>query len=201
MSNKNHASSQGLVATANLATVYQREIFFQVDPATLDYMDWSELQEMQPSGTHVDLRPEIFLSYLPDLEAEIFFLVFLKKKNQKDIAQLLGLSQPTISYRYRRVLTKLNYLMTLTALNVRGMIDKLLFLKERERDILQDLFFYCNQEMVGKRHGCRQSSVKWIFVKTMRRIQDMERKDPETWSNHYGLLLLLERHLGTRILH
>jgi len=73
------------------------------------------------------------------------------------------------------------------------------FLKEKEVDVLFDLVFYTNQELVGKRHSVRQSSVKWIFAKTKRRLMAMEREDPDTWGNHYGLLVLLERNLNTRV--
>ena len=198
---KKHASSQGIVATDNLETIYQREIFFQVDPASLDYLDAAEMAALQPSSLHIDLELNQFMAYLPELEREIFFMVYHRKKNQKDIAKLLGLSQPTISYRYRRVIEKLAYLMTLLAVNSRTLIDEISTLKPHEKDILHDLFFYTNQEMVGKKYGVRQSSVKWIFVKTKRRMTELEKEDPDKWCNHLGLLLLLERNMSVRILH
>lgn len=196
---KGFFAKQGMVATANLDTIYQREIFFAVDPATLDGLNLQDLQEMAPSGTTVDLDWEGFLPYLPELEQEIFFLVFVKKKGQKDIAKLLSLSQPTISYRYRRVLVKLSYLMVLLVVDVRATLVSIPFLKPKEVEVLFDLMFYTNQELVGKRHGVRQSSVKWIFMKTKRRLATMEREDPDQWGNQYGLLVLLERNLGSRV--
>jgi len=201
MSTKRIAATQGIVASENLGTVYQREIFFQVDPADLDWMDHTELADLFPSGMYLDFDPEEFLQYLPPLEAEIFWLAYSRKKNQKDIAKLLELSQPTVSYRYRRTLVKLSYLMILITIDPRPLINQIPFLKERERNILFDLLFYTNQEMVGKKYGIRQSSVKWIFVKTKRRLGAMERKEPEKWANHLGLLLLLEKNLNIRVLH
>lgn len=200
MNGKRYAAGQGIVANANLSTIYQREIFFQVDPATLDVLDRDELQEQQPSSSYLDFDPTKFLTLLPELEAEIFWLIYFKKKNQADIARLLGLSQPTISYRYRRVLTKLSYLITIDATDLKEMIEELVFLKEGEKSILYDLFYYTNQEMVGKKHGVRQSSVKWIFVKTKRRLETMEREDSK-WRNHLGVMIYLERNLGLRVLH
>lgn len=198
---KRFYAGQGVVATDNLDTIYQREIFFQVDPMTLDGLNFSELKEMIPSGTLVEIDWGTLLPYLPELEQEIFFLVFLKQKGQKDIAKLLGLSQPTISYRYRRVLAKLSYLIVLVTVDARELIGALSFLKDKEKDVLHDLLFYTNQELVGKKHGVRQSSVKWIFTKTKRRLAGMERQDPDTWGRHYGLLLLLDRNLCTRVLY
>lgn len=198
---KKHFANKGLVATDNLSTIYQREIFFQVDPAKLDYLDQSVLEEAFPSGTYTDLDVKKYMQFLPELEQEIFYLVFVKQKNQKDIARLLHLSQPTISYRYRRVINKLAYIMILVVVDVRSMVEDLAFLKEVEKNILFDLLFYTHQEMVGRKWGVRQSTVKWVFVKTRRKLEEMERKDPDTWSNHFGLILLLERFLGVRVMH
>lgn len=197
---KSHSAGQGQIATANLGTVFQREIFFQVDPATLDYLDAQEIQDLMPRGMYLEFDPVPFLAYLPELEAEIFYLLYSCKKNQKDVARLLGLSQPTVSYRFRRILDKLNYLMVLIPLDLKKMLDDFYFLSPDERAILHDLFFYTNQEMVGRKHQVRQSSVKWIFVKTKDRLSLLEKQDPEKWSHHFGALVLLERNLCSRIL-
>lgn len=197
---KRYSAAQGIVATDSLDTAYQRCIFFQVDPATLDYINAADLKDSIPHGQYVEFDPEPFLKFLPPMEAEIFWLLYFRKKNQKDVAQLLDLSQPTVSYRYRRTLDKLNYLMTLTAIPVREMLEQLEFLKPKEREILHDLFFYVNQEMVGKKHGVRQSSVKWIFVKTKNSLDKLERESPDKYFHHLGLVLLLERNLGIRVL-
>jgi len=198
---KRHFASRGVVATDNIATIYQREIFFQVDPMKLDYLDPKDVQDIFPSGSYIDVEPQQYLQYLPELEQEIFFLVFTKQKNQKDIAKLLHLSQPTISYRYRRVIAKLAYIMILVAVDAKELVNSLPFLKEQEKNILIDLLFYTHQEMVGRKWGVRQSTVKWVFVKTRRKLGDMERADPEVWANHLGLILLLERFLGVRVMH
>jgi len=198
---KRHFASRGVVATDNIATIYQREIFFQVDPMKLDYLDPKDVQDIFPSGSYIDVEPQQYLQYLPELEQEIFFLVFTKQKNQKDIAKLLDLSQPTISYRYRRVIAKLAYIMILVAVDAKELVNALPFLKEQEKNILIDLLFYTHQEMVGRKWGVRQSTVKWVFVKTRRKLGDMEREDPEKWANHLGLILLLERFLGVRVMH
>lgn len=197
---KLHANP-GVVAQRNLGTIYQREIFFQVDPATLDYIDHADMMEEFPSGFFVDFQPEQYLHYLPELEREIFYMVYTKQKNQKDIAKLLFLSQPTVSYRYRRALEKLRYLVTLQSSHLDRELARLEFLNDKEKSILKDLFFSTNQELVGRKFEVRQSTVKWIFVKTKRRVGERERKDPDLWYATYALLLLLERNLATRVLH
>jgi len=198
---KRFAAGRGVVATANLGTIFQREIFFQVDPMDLDYLDHAEVQELLPSGLAVEFNPDDYLPYLPELEAEIFWMIFTKQMAQKNIALLLKLSQPTISYRYRRVLVKLAYLMVLRLIKVELMVQDLGFLREQEQKILIDLFYYTNQEKVGKKHEVKQSSVKWVLVKTKRLLAEMELNDPESWSRYYGAILLLERNLSTRVIY
>lgn len=199
---KRHAAAQGIVASENLGTVFQREIFFPVDPAVLDYLDGDEVKESWavPSfPLDLDLKP--FLKYLPELEAEIFWLIYEKHKHQKDIAKLLGISQPTVSYRYRRTIVKLRYLMTISDLPLRELINDLPFLKEKEREILFDLFFYLNQELVGNKYEVRQSSVKWVFTKTKKQLEVLESRDPGRWYKHYATLLLLDHFFLIRVLH
>lgn len=197
---KAHSLGNGQIATANLATVYQREIFFQVDPATLDYMDAQDVRDAMPRGFYLELDPEPFLKFLPSLEAEVFYLLYTCQKNQKDVAKLLGLSQPTVSYRYRRILDKFEYLMILAPIDLRQRVSELSFLTENEQSILYDLFYYTNQEMVGRKYGVHQSSVKWIFVKTKDKLSVLEKQDPDKWFHHLGLILLLNKNLGTRVM-
>lgn len=196
---KAQAGAQGIVASESLNTIFQREIFFQVDPMTLDYLDGDEVAEQFPSGFHVDMKTEDFLQFLPELEQEIFYLLYDKAKHQKDVAKLLSLSQPTVSYRYRRVLMKLAYIMILTAVDPDSLLLELEFLSDRDRNVIRDLLFFTNQEKVGQKHDMRQSSVKWIFMKAKRQMESLEREDPDKWQRYYGLFVLLERNLGARI--
>jgi len=198
---KQHAAGQGIVASENLDTVYQREIFFPVDPATLDYLDAQDIADAHPSGFYLDMEVKPLMKFLPELEAEIFWLIYEKKKHQKDIAVLLGISQPTVSYRYRRTIIKLRYLMTIADIPLRAVLGELYFLKEKEKDILFDLFYWLNQEMVGKKHDVRQSTVKWIFTKTKNKLADLEPKDPDKWYKQLGLILLLDHNFNIRVVH
>lgn len=197
---KKHAASQGIVASERLDTVFQREIFFPVDPATLDWMDAEEVANLHPSTFYVEFDVAEFLEFLPELEAEIFWLIASKRKHQKDIAALLGLSQPTVSYRYRRVLVKLRYLMTIQSIPLKKLLKDLDFLKDYEKDVLYDLFYFLNQEKVGEKHEVRQSSVKWVFIKTLRKLEELEAGDPQRWFNHLGVFYLLDNNFQIRIM-
>jgi predicted XRE-type DNA-binding protein len=191
----------GIVSSDRISTIFQREIFFPVDPITLDWIDGQELKELFPSGMNVAFDVEQYLDYLPPLEQEIVFLLYVRRKNQKDAAALLKVSQPTVSYRYRRALKKLSYLAILTSVDTRTLTDEIPFRRPEDREVFRDLLFYTNQGLVGKKHNIRQTSVKWIFTKVKRQVADLEIEDPHRWWKHYALLMLLERNLGSRIQH
>jgi len=156
---------------------------------------WEEIGASEP--VTIDLTK--VLELLPELEAEVLWLLFEKKKSQKDIAELLEVPPSTISYRSRRAMQKLEYLVQLTSINVVQMVACYDFLTLKEKAILVTLFYTANQDLTGRRHGCRQSTTKWIFTKTRRKIEILERNDPTMWFNHFGLLLLLEQNLGIRV--
>jgi len=175
------------------------QLFIPVDSRSFDWSQAIAWNEVQASGKGVEIDPETFLSYLPELEQEIFFLVFVRGKRQTDVAELLGVSQPTVSYRSSRILDKLAYLLVLMSVDVKSLVADLDFLKLREQEILMDLLELVNQEMTGRRHGVGQSSVKWIFLKTLRRLRKRELKDPEKWYKHFALIKLLDQNLTLRI--
>lgn len=177
-----------------------RMIFYPTPTEILGSLDSRVVEELysSPLGVEVDLEP--CLEYLPEMEAEVIFFLVTKGKSQKEISKLLKVPQPTISYRYRRALNKISYILMLKELDLRRIIDALDFLRPGEKDILFDLFWYTNQERVGQRHRVRQSSVKWIFSKTYRRVKERERKDPEKWYLAYTAMRLLDRFIGIRII-
>lgn len=176
-----------------------RQVFFPLTPEILEMIDEKGTMGMYSAPFMVDLDMEKYLPLLPELEAEVVFLLYVMKKTQKDVAKLLETSQPTVSYRYRRAVDKLSYLMVMSSVDLESVVMSIPQIKDREKSILKELFFTANQELVGSRFGVRQSSVKWIFTKSKRYVAQLEEKDPEKWSKHYGLLLLLERNLRKRI--
>lgn len=198
---KAHSAGQGIVASEDVSSVFKREIFFTVDPATLDYLDAEKVKDQNPTSAFIEFEPAQFLEFLPEIEAEIFYLLFVKRKNQKDVAKLLDVSQPTISYRFRRTLVKLSYIMVVQSIEVRDLLKEIYFLSEKDREILLNLIYCVNQEIVGRRMGLRQSSVKWVFMKTLKRLRELEKEQPERWSRHLALTLLLSRNLGIRVIH
>lgn len=196
---RDKAAERGVIV-ADALEYTGRQAFIRVDPEILENVDARSLQDALPSAVYIEFDPTEYLQYLPELEAEIFWMLWRCGKTQKDVADLVDLSQPTVSYRYRRATEKISYLVTLTALDVRALVDSLEFLRQDERNILHDLFFFTNQQKVGNVHGVAQSSVKWILLKTRSKLEELERQDPEKYFNQLGLIYYLFRHLGLRVL-
>lgn len=176
-----------------------RQVFFPLTAEVLEMIDERGTDGMYSAPFMVGVEVEQYLPLLPELEAEVVFLLYSRKKTQKDVAKLLLTSQPTVSYRYHRAVDKLSYLMVMSSVDLELVVRGIPNLKDKEREILSALFYTANQELVGSKFGVRQSSVKWIFMKSKRYISQLEMKEPGKWSRHYGLLLLLEKNLRKRI--
>lgn len=176
-----------------------RQIFFPLTSEILEQIDTKGTEGLYSSPFMVDLDVEQYLPLLPELEAEVVFMLYVKKKTQKDVAVLLGTSQPTVSYRYRRAVDKLSYLMVMSSVDLDSVVSTIPKISGKEQSIIRDLFYTANQELVGVKFGVRQSSVKWIFMKAKRYVEQLELKEPGKWERHYGLLVLLEKNLRKRI--
>lgn len=197
---KDYGRSQGVVSGgAPVPGGYDRQIFFPLTPEIIEFIEEHGIDNLYAQSIGVDVDIEKYLPLLPDVEAEIFFMIHIKQKMQKDVAQLLGMPQSTVSYRYRRAMDKLQYLLVLAPVPLKDLIGTIPGLNEKERTVLEKLFYKANQEMVGSELGVRQSSVKWIFTKAKRYIAEKERPEPEGWFRQYALFLLLERNLRKRI--
>lgn len=137
------------------ATISHR-IFSSVegDVTTVDYKEqWDAIA----SARLIDLDVEPYLQLLPELDAEIIYLLHEKKKNQKEISEILGLSQSTASYRLRRAMEKLEYLVILSSVPYAKIVSGMTFLREKEREVLVDLLRCANQDLVSKNNGVRQA--------------------------------------------
>lgn len=201
---KDYGRVQGIVSGGGKVTGhFDRQIFFPLTQEHLDAIEEHGTDGLYSTGAglelYVDIDLDRYLGMLPELEGEIFFMLHKKRKAQKDVAKLLGLSQPTISYRYKRAMDKLSYLLLLASVNLRELIATIPQLNDKEKLVLGELFFLANQEMVGVKFGVRQSSVKWIFTKAKRYVGERELKEPELWHRQYSLFLLLEANLRKRI--
>jgi len=82
-------------------------------------IDESDLQNIIISQLNLDcdkLSDDFLnkcLTRLPDFEADILYLYFVKNKKQKDIAHIFGCTQAAISYRIKKSLKRIEFLLSI----------------------------------------------------------------------------------------
>lgn len=120
------------------------------------------------------MSPEDLTARLPALERDILHLHQTLRKTQIDIAKILGISQPTVNYHYKRAKERLDFLRLLpvvTSEEVRVVLGKL---GAREHDIeAMALYVETNsQSEVARRMGTSQGAVRhWIHRAIVSHLQ------------------------------
>jgi predicted DNA-binding protein (UPF0251 family) len=108
------------------------------------------------------------------LERDILWMHMELRKSQTDIAKILGVSQPTVNYRYKRARARLDFLEKLpvvTAEEVRHVLERL---GAREQDI-EAMVFYVqtnSQSEVARRMDTSQGAVRhWVHRALVNHLQ------------------------------
>lgn len=121
------------------------------------------------------------LNRLPAMERDILHLHQTLRKPQTEIAKILGVSQPTVNYRYKRARARLEFLNQLPKVTSEEVRQVLQALKVRERDIeAMVLYIETNsQSEVARRMGASQGAVRyWVLrVLTEHLHKDMREDD------------------------
>lgn len=199
MSIKTFKRQQGIVANTNLESISSRQFFFQADPSVMEAINSTEAQDFFSGGDFFEFDPTHLLKFLPDEEAEIVYLIYIKNKNQIDVGSILDLTQPTISSKYNRALLKLRYLSLIHSINLRQLLSRLPGISPDELEILYNLFFTANQEFTAKKFFIVQSRVRYIFKKYMELILELEIDEPLKYANLVGIFYFLRRFMRLRI--
>lgn len=116
------------------------------------------------------------LQRLPPLERDIFRLHQELRKPQTEIAKILGCSQPTVNYRYKRAKERLDFLEKLPSVTPDEIRKVLRTLETREQDIEAMLLYVetTSQSEVARRMETSQGAVRyWV----LRVLNDHLRKD------------------------
>lgn len=156
-------------------------------------------QTIWPSSSGVSVNLEGFYPLLPELEAEILYLMVDCGKIQKDVAELLQISQPSVSYRYRRALEKIGYLACLKLIDLDKFVDEVPKLRDKERQTLKQFCLVLNQEAVAYDQKIRQSSVKWIISKSIRYLTEAFVLNQGKWYPWFIFIKLVEKNMRVRV--
>jgi DNA-directed RNA polymerase specialized sigma24 family protein len=123
---------------------------------------------------------EDHLQRLPSLERDILRLHQELRKPQTEIARILGCSQPTVNYRYKRVRARLEFLEKLPSVTPDEIRQVLRTLGAREQDIEAMILYVetTSQSEVARRMKTSQGAVRyWVLRVLTDHLQKDMRED------------------------
>lgn len=120
------------------------------------------------------------LDRLPAMEQDILQLHQNLRKPQTEIAKILGVSQPTVNYRYKRARARLEFLEQLPKVTSDEIRQVLQTLQVRDRDI-EAMVLYVetnSQSEVARRMNASQGAVRyWVLRVLTEHLQKDMRED------------------------
>jgi len=120
------------------------------------------------------------MAKLPDLEADFVYLYFEANKKQSDIAEIFGCTQAAVSYRLKKAVKRIQFLLSLPQVTEAEMIQDLKkIMSITDVDILMGMYHTTCQSWVAENLGLSQGLVRHRFFKSIKALQRNEKyKDP-----------------------
>ena len=118
---------------------------------------------------------------LPLMERDILRLHMDLRKSQTEVAKILGVSQPTVNYRYKRARERLDFMNMLPQVSSEEIRDVLMTLGARDKDIeAMALYVETNsQSEVARKMGTSQGAVRhWIHRALVNHLQNDMSENP-----------------------
>jgi len=112
------------------------------------------------------------LPALPPREADFIDLYYFKRLKQTDIAQIFGVSQPTVCYRLQRATARIQFLLQMPDVDEETLRQDLEDLLPDPLDVMIMLLMKettCQSE-VAKRLGVSQGLVRHRFIRSLGRM-------------------------------
>lgn len=118
-------------------------------------------------------RVKNILDQLPPREADFIELYFFHKRKQTDIAQIFGVSQPTVCYRLQRATLRVKFLLSLPDVTIAELQEVLAgFLQDPlDVEIMMLMFETTCQSEVAKRLDVSQGLVRHRFIRSIEKMQ------------------------------
>jgi predicted transcriptional regulator len=108
-------------------------------------------------------RIYVMLPRIPDQEADMLELYFFRNKTQMEIAKIFGVTQAAVSYRIKRSLQRLRFLMDMPILTREQIAHDMQFFSDFEIAVLQEMYDCTCQSSVSERLGKSQNKVRYHF--------------------------------------
>ncbi len=137
-----------------------------------------------------DLEP--YLEMLPKKEYDLIIMYYVLKKEQKQIAKILRLTQGGVSHRISRAKARLKFLVRVPKFTEDELFEELepLF-EELDLTILWGLYETTCQSVVAKKVKMTQSRIRHRFMKNLEVLENF--KDHETYSRYYEAFKLISK--------
>lgn len=110
---------------------------------------------------------------LPPREKDIVRLYYEKGKDQRDIGVILNITQGDVSYRLKRAIKRIKFMLKLPNLEEESMRLKLLGLLPNEQyvSIMIGIYKTSSQSAVAKEIGLSQGKIRYRFLRGLEIIQ------------------------------
>jgi len=169
------------------------EGMFSNEDGIHNFPTYSEVLD-EDSQEKLDSIREV-LEELPPREADFIDLYFFKKVTQLGIADLFGVSQPTVCYRLAKAAKRLSYIINTPNYPISSVEEDLRGVLTDELDInimLLMLQKTCQSE-VARELNVSQGLVRYRFMRNLKQIKNFKDLDKtiqclEHVSNHFNIL-------------
>lgn len=131
------------------------------------------------SSLHFETQVKPLLDRIPEREADLIDLYFIKKKRQADIAEIFDVTQAAISYRLDRGLQRIKFLLSIPQITEGEMRHHLPFvpLKQIDVDILVGMWKTTCQSEVAMQLGLTQGRVRHRFFGAVKLLEKKAAED------------------------
>lgn len=141
------------------------------------YLDGMATEELSDESLDQLDKVRDVMDRLPDTEADFVQLYYFLKRKQTDIAQIFGVSQPTVCYRLQRATARIRYLLSLPDVDegeIEESMSKVLT-DPLDVSIMMLMFETTCQSEVAKRLGVSQGLVRHRFIRTIEKMDKLHR--------------------------
>lgn len=126
-----------------------------------------------------EAQVEPLLDRIPDREADLIYLYYIKKKRQADIAAIFEVTQAAISYRLDRGLQRIKFLLDIPQVGEDDLRRDLpdVFPQQIDVNILVGMWKTTCQSEVASLLGLTQGRVRHRFFKAVKVLEEAAEKD------------------------
>jgi len=140
--------------------------------------------------TFKDLEP--YLELLPKKEYDLIIMYYVLKKEQKQIAKILRLTQGGVSHRISRAKARLRFLVKVPKFTKEDMFEELFPLFDKlDLTILWGLYETTCQSEVAKRVNMTQSRIRHRFMKNLEVLK--KHKEQDSYMKYFEAFQLISK--------